>query len=215
MARITAYTSTKMDQIADATIQDANIVVGGGDTRNLRLTQRDASIVDLGDVKGPEGDQGPVGGGLTSQQAQDQLSTALQPGPWQAIPYDAPNGWGPLSGYQTPRYRMRGTVVELDGMLQYTDVWGYGPIQLPVAITGVNAGGIMPVEMVPQGAQANPVVFFQANRDYGEPIQIYVIGYTPTSGIMSLIGGDNAARTWVTGTWLSLCGCSYDTQVDL
>ena len=181
MARITAYTSTKMDQIADATIQDANIVVGGGDTRNLRLTQRNASIVDLGDVKGPEGDQGPIGGGLTSQQAQDQLSTALQPGPWQAIPYDAPNGWGPLSGYQTPRYRMRGTVVELDGMLQYTDVWGYGPTQLPPSITGVNAGGIMPVEMVPQGAQANPVVFFQANRDYGEPIQIYVIGYTPTS----------------------------------
>ena len=61
MATITGFTSTKMQAIEDSTVVDGNIV---GD--NLILVTRDATQIDAGNVRGPQGIQGPIGEVSTS-----------------------------------------------------------------------------------------------------------------------------------------------------
>ena len=56
MATVTGYTAEKMDEIADATIVDADVV---GD--NLILERLDGGTIDAGSVRGPQGVAGTNG----------------------------------------------------------------------------------------------------------------------------------------------------------
>jgi len=56
MATVTGYTAAKMDEIANATIVDADIV---GD--NLLLERFDGATIDAGDARGPQGIPGTNG----------------------------------------------------------------------------------------------------------------------------------------------------------
>lgn len=56
MASVTGLTAERMQEIIDKTITDANIVAD-----DLILTLSDATEINAGDVRGPQGDMGPAG----------------------------------------------------------------------------------------------------------------------------------------------------------
>lgn len=75
MATVTGYTAEKMDEIADATIVDADVV---GD--NLILERLDGGTIDAGSVRGPQGVPGTNGtNGTNGAQGPDGPTALVGP----------------------------------------------------------------------------------------------------------------------------------------
>lgn len=72
MATVTGLTAARMLEIEAASIVDGEVV---GD--NLILTKHDASTINAGSVRGPQGDAGPAGSDLVVVTAQDLLEVGV------------------------------------------------------------------------------------------------------------------------------------------
>lgn len=124
MASVTAYTTSKTNEICDATVKSGSI---SGD--DLIATKHDDSTENLGTVRGPDGDPGPIGD--ASQDDLDASFEAITPGVWQSLVllattpdvFGTDTSWAehvPGSGYAQARYRQNGDMLELDGWMKYT-----------------------------------------------------------------------------------------------
>lgn len=77
MATVTGYTAERMKQIEDSSIV-SGIIVGN----NLILTRYDSTQVDAGNVRGPQGIQGPIGATTIPAGAIMMWTTLTPPAGW-------------------------------------------------------------------------------------------------------------------------------------
>ena len=90
-----------------------------------------------------------MAGGITPPGASDYLSLlarviALEPDPWQAIAYVT--GTAAIAGYRTPRYRLEGDLVRLEG------VWGITGTLASNTVLGIVPALYRPSQIMPLGA---------------------------------------------------------------
>lgn len=205
MARIQAYSASEQASKIDDTIVDFNIITSGPN-RNLRKTQEDGTIQNLGNVKGATGPQGTVGGGLDAEDIEDQFAS-YHPGPWTPLPLNS-NWEFQGSTYQDARYRVNNGIVEFDGIVNYI-----GTTAPTVTLLDVYN---FPVELRPTnapGTSRQHLLRTLRSGPYGVTLLVgrVVAGGTPVFQMAEV--GSGAAPDWVAGTWLNLTNLSYPLDV--
>lgn len=203
MARITAYTTTKQDEIIDETVVDFNIQTSGS-AKNLRKTQEDGTVINLGNVKGPTGPAGPIGGGMTEQDV-NNLFASLQPPAWEPFP-TAHVDWDlPTDTYQPARWRVHNGILELDGHLLFTglDTGSAGLIdafnQPPPdswLLSGPNSINMTTFRALRVGPKLSTVSF-----------------YSGTGTLTNMTAAAPYEDPWTAGEWLAFCGVQIPLEI--
>lgn len=195
MATVTGYTAAKMQQFADASVVSGTVV-----GTNLHLTTQGGTVIDAGNVQGPQGNTGPQGiqgipGGTSAQRdaffgvptvLADQVTLANKAPLW----YNVTSGL--LEAYYVPSGSAGLTVpgfYSAPGWYQ-RDVATRRPLGTVALVEMTSAGGTTSTQQIVMNIAS---FTFKANRRYEIEWTMGAVGITAgTTGLAQLFSCSTA-----------------------